>query len=176
MYGVSREVTTVPVGQIAGLHPDLVAQDRQLGIAPEPFTVLEPGVLPKEAVEVLLELRPVLVRRDRTRYSCVGNVREFMLAAMLLPPEHPIPVRLVKGEEVASRLYWTDRLVTPLIRYTGNRWARWLYHAWRRFTEPDTPPLVPESLLVAGRTQKRFAQALGLDARQLTADAASEAR
>ena len=175
MHGVGRKIIEIPIKDIKGIHHDLIAEERMLGVAPEPFALFQPGLLPRQAIEALLELRPVLVRRDKSKYTCVGNVRELMLAATLLPPDHSIPVRLVKGGDAASRLFWTDRLVTPVIRNTGDRWSQWLYQAWRRFKGAGSPPVAPGSLLNASSTQRKFAQALGLDPRQMQADEPPEA-
>lgn len=68
-----------------------------------PFPQARPESVPPEIVLTLIRRHPLLVRKERDKTFCIGNIRLYRLAKLHLEPKEPVPTIEYIGTMTRSR-------------------------------------------------------------------------
>jgi hypothetical protein len=89
------QVIWVPLVEITGEHRIVEELNRELEL---PYgSSPRQECIPKGVVHNLLERMPILIHREKDRVLCVGNIRLFRLARVVLDPSESVPTLEYKG-------------------------------------------------------------------------------
>ncbi|WP_026843286.1 hypothetical protein [Citrifermentans bremense] len=121
MKTAKSEDVWIPLNQIE-IHRT-VADSYKL-LADDVFLLQDIEQFTRAAVDLLLDMHPIFAIRQRTGVFSISGFRTLNICTLVLPPDSPVPVRLLRGlteSQILDRCL-ADLFLTPLV--FGVRGAR----------------------------------------------------
>lgn len=111
--GFANQVVRMQLVDIGGEHSIVTDLDSELNL---PYLSQPPQEsLPKDVVRILLERTPLLTRQEKGHAVCIGNIRLYRLALVILGPSEFVPTIEHSGALTADRI---ERLRQGLLAET----------------------------------------------------------
>jgi len=153
------------LSEIDGRHPRIIELDAEYG-GVTPYRVQPSGHLSQDALFSLMTLCPIVCRRTGSKIYCVGNSRMYQVALECLDPNQRIPVKEVEHRRLIEidRLYWSEKLLFPIIFDVGKPRYQWLFNMLKKFQKLFSG-LWSQSPFQSVLTTRHFAKLLKIDVR-----------
>jgi len=161
-----NERSYISLSSIDGLHPRIIELDKEYaGVSPSNLASIK---ISEEALTSLMILNPIIIRRTKTKVLCVGNTLTFALAIITLEPNQKVPIIELKRSRVKEieKLYWAEKLVTPITMNLGKTPHKWLFHLWCIF-QNIFPNLWKNKIFPEVDSTRKFADLIKVDPRSL---------
>ncbi|MDX8380913.1 MAG: hypothetical protein R8M14_02235 [Ghiorsea sp.] len=134
-----NQTCTIKLQDITGLHHralELNAANTQ-----PPYLPFGADDFSEDTVNTILTIRPIIVRKSREGFVCIGNSQSFILARMCLPQNADIPANLSKRKSLQEieQLFWAEHLLLPIISDLGPKKELRVSTVWEAFRNTDSP-------------------------------------
>lgn len=124
------ELREITLAEICGVHSTILDLERELSLPPIGFPSKE---LTAEILQPALRAYPISVIKTKEKFTCVGNVRLYKVAASCLGPNEKIPVLVLRfrnSSNVIQASYLAELFSLSAVLAMGLGDKRRLYEVW----------------------------------------------
>jgi len=134
-----EQISTIPLNHIIGPHHRILELNSTCSQLP--YLDFLADDFSKDCIQSILSLRPIIVRKAKGGFTCIGNMQSYILAKKCLSPDANVQVTINKRKNLSEidKLYWSENLLLHFITDIGPKKTSRISALWKEFRSSEVP-------------------------------------